>query len=175
MTTDIANLQRRLGAALERIGSGVEQLERPRPTGPAIDPDAHARLQEDLRAERETNAQMEERLRAQRDKIDRMEREHQQALAEAERGHREALDRMRQELADAEIQAQRIRRTNTQLRNSIQALREATEAGVAEPHLINDAIMSELESLRVAREGDRAELDAILGELKPMLEEGHHA
>ena len=49
------------------------------------------------------------------------------------------------------------------------------EAGVSEPHLVNQAMMSELEGLRVAREGDRAEMDAILGELKPLLEEPSNA
>lgn len=160
---DIAELQRRLREALDRIGNGIEGLERARPA-PAIDPADFARLEEALAAEKEANAQLEERLRAQREKLDRQDREHQTQI-----------DRLKQELADAEIQAQRIRRTNSQLRQSIQSLREAAEAGVTEPHLINQSMMSELEGLRLARDGDRAEIDAILTELKPMLEETQNA
>lgn len=161
--TEIAELQRRLREALEQIGSGIEDLEAPQPA-PAVDPDEFERLTEALAAEKLATAQLEERLRAQREKIERLERE-----ARIEAG------KLKQELADAEIQAQRMRRTNTQLRQSIQALREAVEAGVSEPHLVNQAMMSELEGLRVAREGDRAEMDAILGELKPLLEEPSNA
>ncbi len=158
--SEIADIQRRLGDALERIGAGIDGLERPRPAPPALDPAELDRLTEALEAERAASAQLEERVRAQKEKADKQGRE-----AQAE------IDRLQQELADAEIQAQRMRRTNTQLRQSIQALREAAEDGAVEPHLINEAVMSELEGLRVAREGDRAEMDAILGELKPLLEE----
>ena len=161
--SEITELQRRLSEALERIGAGVEELSVPS-TGPEVDPDEHARVTEALAAEKEVTAQLEERVRSLKDKVDRRERELQGEV-----------DRLKQELADYEIQAQRMRRTNTQLRQSIQALREATEDGVAEPHLINQAMMSELEGLRVARDGDRAEMDAILGELKPLLEENSDA
>lgn len=161
--TEITELQQRLRNALQRIGTGIEGLEAPAPA-PAVDPAEIDRLNEALAAEQEANAQLEERLRAQREKMERMERE-QRAL----------VDRLKQELADGEIQAQRMRRTNTQLRQSIQTLREAAETGVVEPHLINQAMMSELEGLRVTRDGDRAEMDAILGELKPLLEGAENA
>ncbi|WP_172295614.1 hypothetical protein [Pseudoruegeria sp. HB172150] len=161
--TEIAELQRRLREALERIAGGVEELEAPS-SGAQIDPEEFARLQEGLQAEREASAQLEERLKSQREKLEKIER---QSKLE--------IDQLKRELGDAEIQAQRMRRTNTQLRQSIQALREAAEAGVTEPHLINQAMMSELEGLRVARDGDRAEMDTILGQLKPMLEEARDA
>lgn len=161
--TEIAELQRRLREALERIGGGIDGLEARRPA-PSVDPEELTRATEALEAEKELTAQLEERLRAQKRKIETSAREAQTEI-----------DRLKQELADAEIQAQRMRRTNTQLRQSIQALREAAEDGVTEPHLINQAMMSELEGLRVARDGDRAEMDAILGELKPLLEEKNDA
>ncbi len=159
--TEIAALQRRLRDALDSIATGVDVLQAP---VPQVDAEELSRLQDALAAEQEANAQLEERLRSQREKMERMERE-----------QRTAIGRLKQELADGEIQTQRMRRTNTQLRQSIQSLREAAETGVVEPHLINQAMMSELEGLRVVREGDRAEMDAILGELKPLLEEGQDA
>jgi len=161
--TEIAELQRRLRDALNRIGGGLDGLEAPQPA-PAFDPAELEQAKEALAAEKEANAQFEERLRSLREKMERMERE-----------QRTAIDRLKQELADGEIQMQRMRRTNTQLRQSIQGLREAAETGVVDARLIDQAMMSELEGLRTVREGDRAEMDAILGELLPLLEEHNNA
>jgi hypothetical protein len=48
-------------------------------------------------------------------------------------------------------------------------LRAANETGVGEPHLINKAMMAELEALRAVRSSDRAEVDAIIAELEPIV------
>jgi len=66
---------------------------------------------------------------------------------------------------------QKLKQANQKLRQSLQDLRETAAEGATEPDLINQAVLSELEGLRAARDGDRAEMDAILGELKPLLEE----
>jgi len=55
------------------------------------------------------------------------------------------------------------------LTSTIDALRTANEAGVGEPHLINKAMMAELEALRASRATDVAEADAILGALTPLV------
>ena len=49
------------------------------------------------------------------------------------------------------------------------ALREANEAGVGEPHLINKAMLAELEGLRATRAADAAEAAAILDRLDPLV------
>lgn len=64
---------------------------------------------------------------------------------------------------------QRLRKANDQLREANSALREANEAGVGEPHLINKAMLAELESLRASRATDAAEAKAILSRLEPLL------
>ena len=69
---------------------------------------------------------------------------------------------------DAELT--RLRKANEQLRNSNAALREANEAGVGEPHLINKAMLAELQALRAARAADAAEAQAIMGTLAPLIE-----
>ncbi len=40
---------------------------------------------------------------------------------------------------------------------------------MAEPHLINKSMMAELEALRTTQAADRAELDAVLTELVPLV------
>ncbi len=42
---------------------------------------------------------------------------------------------------------------------------------MTEPHLLNRAMMTELEALRAARAADVAEMDEILSELKPLIGE----
>ncbi|MEM1386924.1 MAG: hypothetical protein AAGG54_04885 [Pseudomonadota bacterium] len=161
--TEIADLQARLKQALDQIALGVVKLESPR-SGEQVDMEEVAALREALVAEKATCAQLEERLRTQSDKVSRLEID---LLATQER--------VTQELEAAEDQAGKLRRTNTQLSQSVQALREAAEGGVVEAHLINQAMVSELEGLRVAREGDRAEMDALLGQLRPLLKDEQNA
>ncbi len=60
---------------------------------------------------------------------------------------------------------QSLRKANQQLRDNNTALRTANAEGVAEPHLINKAMMAELDGLRAARTADRAEMDVLLTEL----------
>jgi len=44
-------------------------------------------------------------------------------------------------------------------------------AGLPDPHLINKAMLAELEALRETRLGETTEMDAILAELTPLLQE----
>ena len=53
-------------------------------------------------------------------------------------------------------------------------LRETVTTGLA-PELHDAAIAAELEALKVQRSADAAEVDAILDELKPLIEETSHA
>lgn len=63
---DIAELERRITAAMERITQGVERLAGADPTGAAAD---IARLTEALDEERMTNAQLNERIRVLRERL----------------------------------------------------------------------------------------------------------
>ncbi|MCE8506985.1 hypothetical protein KBY28_00840 [Ruegeria pomeroyi] len=64
---------------------------------------------------------------------------------------------------------QRLRKANDQLRKALADLRAANEAGVGEPHLINAAMLAELEALRAQRATDAAEVQAVLSKLGPLL------
>lgn len=152
--TDIEDLQRRLSAALARIGAGVEAL----PAGP--DP----AIAEALEAEREANAQLEERVRA----IKQMQ-ETNVARLEAE------VAALRRAVLERDGDLARLSEVNAALRGSNTALRVANAAGLADPALVNDAMQAELAALRQLQARDHAEMTEILGLLAPMLEEADHA
>ncbi|HCQ66550.1 MAG TPA: hypothetical protein DIU07_16005 [Rhodobacteraceae bacterium] len=153
--TEITDLQARITAALDRIGTGLEGLG---PGGGADGSAEVARLTEALEEERTANAQLEERVRTIKEKQDGTV----QVLADE-------VERLRALLAAEEETVARLSRVNGELRANNTALREAIAHGVAEPHLVNKSMMVELEALRTAQEADRAELDAVLGELNALV------
>jgi uncharacterized protein involved in exopolysaccharide biosynthesis len=168
--SDLENLQQRLVSAMDRISAGAASM--PEGSGEGANT---ASLEQALEEERLTNAQLEERLRALKAKHDddlaalRAELERPAAPA-AEGEQAEALARLDMEL-------QRLRAANDQLRHANAALREANQAGVGEPHLINKAMLAELEGMRATRAADVAEVQAILATLDPLLgpHEGENA
>jgi len=167
---EIAELERRIAYAMERIAKGVEALDKatsvppaPAPTLAADGGDAGGAaeleaLRTALAEERLATAQLEERVRAIKQK-----QEIQAAnLITEQAATREKLSQLDSELS-------RLRKANEQLQSSNAALRAANESGVGEPHLINKSMMAELESMRAARQVDIAEAEAIKGALVPLL------
>lgn len=149
--SDIDELQRRITAAMDRVASGLDQLG----SGNA---GSSTELEQALEDEKLVNAQLTERVRVLKQRQDT-------ELGEAKAASEGATARMAQ--LDQELQ--RVRKVNDELRNSNQALRDANENGVGEPHLINKAMMAELESLRATRALDVAETDAIIDALTPLV------
>lgn len=154
--TDISELEGRITAALDRIGQGLDAL------GPKPD-ESHNKqivaLNASLDDEQTANAQLRERVKAIKQKRDS---EVSELRAEIARLFAQV------ETGDAGIA--RMRKVSHELRMNNTALREAVAEGVTEPHLINKSMMAELEAVRAAHAADRAELDAILTELAPMVE-----
>lgn len=68
---------------------------------------------------------------------------------------------------DGELQA--LRASNDQLRAANEALRSANAEGVGDPSLINQAMEAEIEGLRAARAADKAEVNAVIERLAPLL------
>jgi len=153
--SDITELQRRITSALERTAKALERLR-----ADAGEDDGAADLAAELEAERAANAQLEERVRAIKEKQETMI-----AGLEAE------VARLRESARARDAEAQTVRKVNAALRRSNVALREANAQGLADPHLVNAGMQSELESLRAARAADRAEVDEILAVLEPVLKE----
>jgi len=151
--SDIEELQRRITAALDQVAYGVEKLSSAGPTGP------DAETLSALEDERTANAQLQERVRSLRKKA---ESETTALSAQLEEGSARA--------AQLDIELQRLRRAIDQLTEACHALREANSEGVGEPHLINKAMLAELEGLRAARAADVAEASAILANLQPLVD-----
>ena len=152
--SEIEEYQRRISAALDRIG---QQLDAQSAGG-----DDAARVSELTQAlddEKLANEQLEERVKAMRAKRDALEAE-VSALRSQNSDTLSTLDH----------QLQSLRRANDQLRDNNAALRAANAEGVGEPHLINKSMMAELDSLRASRDLDRAETGSILAELSAAIE-----
>ena len=163
---DITALEKRITAALERIGKGVDRLaSAPRTAAaaapaPAPAPDLALRAQ--LEEEKTLTAQLQERIRVMK------ERESQGSL-------QEKIERLTQQLDVQGLELQRMRRTAATLRDQLAHLRQAQAAGVTEPQLINKAMLAELEALRATRMTEMSEMDEILAALEPHLAEAGNA
>jgi chromosome segregation ATPase len=162
---DITELEKRIAAALERIGKGLDRLSsQPRPgPGPApVATGTDAMLRAQLEEEKSLTAQLQARLRAAKDR-------------EARGDLQEKVDRLTQELDVQGLELQRMRRVNASLREQLETLRSAQASGVTEPGQINKAMQTELDALRAARLTEIAELDEILAALEPHLTEARNA
>jgi hypothetical protein len=165
---DITELEKRITAALERIGKGVDRLAaQPRPatassaaaaSSASAAPVADSALRAQLEEEKSLTAQLQARLRATKER-------------EAKGDLQEKLDRLTQELDVKGLELQRMRRVNASLREQLEALRTAQASGVTDPSLINKAMVTELEALRATRLTEIAEMDDILAALEPHLSE----
>ena len=175
--SSIAELERRITAALGRIGVGLDKWTAAAavapvsaatpaaPSSPEPNPAQNPVLadkvtQTALASEKANAAQMAEKLKSFK------ERE------TSTQGQLEAkVEKMTQQLDVQGLELQRMRKSTVQLREHLRILHEAAADNMAEPHLINKAMMAELESLRATRHTETAEMDEILAELKPLIEE----
>lgn len=149
--SNIEELQRRIATAMDRVAQGVEQMGN---AAPAPDPETAQALED----ERTANAQLSERIRTLKTKSE----------TEAAALHSQ-VEESRSRIALLDIELQRVRRANQELTNACAALRAANFEGVGDAHLINKAMLAELEALRAARAADVAESSAILAALTPLV------
>ena len=160
--SEISEFEARITAALERIGRAVAAAEEQNASavqGGIATEDMTlemGRLQEALDVERDTNAQLESRVRA----IHEKQKSHVAAL-EVE------VESLRHQLMTHDTETQKMRSINNQLRSNNTALREANANAIGDPSLINAALATELEALKITRESDVAELNTILTDLRP--------
>lgn len=159
--SEIEDYQRRITAALDRIGKALESRQAAPEAGD---------LAAELEAERTANAQLEERVRAIKEKqettVTALEKSVEDLSAE--------VASLKQALADRDGGLQRMRRVNAELRRSNAALREAHNAALPDPHLVNTSMMAELEALRAEQTAAEAELAEIAAVLDPILAEEAH-
>ncbi|MCO4846461.1 MAG: hypothetical protein KC448_00630 [Yoonia sp.] len=156
--SDIAALEGRITAALDRIREGVARQSAPVAVqAPTADTDA---LRMQLDEERTANAQLEERLRRLKD--------HQDGAISDLEGRAASHAAI---LAGMEAEVQRLRASNADLRDMTAQLRSAAADGATSPELINRATIAEIEALQAQRTSEAAEMDAIVSSLKPLIEE----
>lgn len=163
---ELAELERRINHALDRIAQGIERMPTGEGAGPASAPDGTEidALQAALKAEKARTAQLAEKLRA-------TPRESGGNVAQLQR----KIDRLTSQLDVQGLELQRLKKTNAQLTETLRALRQASESGVADASGINRALQAEVEALRAERLSEIAEMDEILAELKPLIGEAADA
>ncbi len=152
--SEISELERRITSALDRIRDGLASAE----SGGGQD--QSAALQAQLDEERTVNSQLEERIRALKDR-------HAAEIAALASTNSGAEERH----ADLEQALDKLRQANEALRENNALLRSALAEGVADAALINEAAQAELEALGAQQSADAAEVDAILSELKSIVQE----
>lgn len=171
---NIAELERRITAALMRIGNGVESLsvapapaELGAPVATLADGVAEAeiaRLNEALDDERGRVAQLHAQIRAMRTQNADL-RGPESAAAP---GQQAEVERLRKLLDTQGLEMQRLKRTVVGLLEQLRLMAEAQAEGRVEPHLINKAMLTELEALRALRSAEAVELDELIAALDPL-------
>ena len=176
---DIAAYEARLVAALSRIQAGIakwpdggaeagdgsdpdpaqHELPVAMPSAGAAD-DEIATLRTQLDDERTANAQLQQRVR----QIKRKQEERVRGL-EAE------LEDINARYEAAAREAGKLRRASEGLRQALADMEAAAQAGAPDAHLINRAMMAELEALRAERSADAQEISEIITALEPLVEQ----
>lgn len=127
----------------------------------AADDGAVTALREALEDEKMANAQLEERHRVLALRVKELEGGSDTAPKEVEKSP---------DIKALDAELYKLRKCVAELEDSNRALREANAQGVGDPHLINKAMLSELESLRATRASEVAEGRALLAALEPLLD-----
>jgi len=154
--SDISELERRITKALDRIRDGLMAGQ----SGPVDAQDESVDLRAQLEEERTANAQLEERIRALKER----HAAEIETLASVNSGSEERHTALEQAL-------DQLRQANDALRENNAALRAALADGVTDADMINEAMQAELEALAAQQAADAAEVDAILIELRPIVQE----
>lgn len=181
--SEIADLENRLSAALDRIARGVDGIDTSgAPVSAANDTsnaqaERIAELEAALENERQAKAVLEDQIQTLSGAAAVSAPSIGDADVEAlKQAHAEELEYVRA-VAASEREAWeglnsrlvRMRRTNKLMRSNAAAMRQAASAKVADPEAINQSLQLELEALQAAQELERAETDVILKTLQPLL------
>ncbi|MBN8291401.1 hypothetical protein JI664_05465 [Rhodobacter sp. NTK016B] len=169
--SDLAPVERRLSAALDRIAFQLEKgaakaakgsvFGLGRPAEAAPDPEQAATiasLRDALEKERAANSQLSER-------VHQVKQRQETTIGQLER----RLARLTEQLDLQSLEMLRLKKANAKLMESNTALREAQIEGFPDATLINKSISAELEALQAERRAEMAEMEEILSELKPLL------
>ncbi|NIY99824.1 hypothetical protein HC022_27515 [Salipiger sp. HF18] len=192
--SQIEELQSRMSRALDRIAKGVEALSAAPPSapvpeaapGPATAVDTGwaeaaeeaaaeaaaeiARLRDALDEEKMANSQLEERVHTLRSRLEEAQAAPTAPMV-SDAALMERVEAQRESMAALDAEMQRLKTANDMLRKTCEEMRGALQDNVGEPHLVNKAMLAELEALRAARAADEAEIRAVLGAMAPLQSE----
>ncbi len=154
--SDIQELGGRIAVAMDRIRSGIEQMAQSPRTGSDSDSD---QLQSMLSEERTANAQLEERVKTLKERQDTNMSAMESRLGE-----------QADEIATLAEQIDSLRTANAELSAANEALQNAASGDNSGSADANGETLAELEALKAQRAADAAEVDAILSEIKPLVE-----
>lgn len=196
--SQIEELQSRMSRALDRIAKGVEALSAAPPPAPVPEPQPEAapgpapavdtgwaeaaeeaaaeaaaeiaRLRDALDEEKMANSQLEERVKTLRFRLEEAQAA-PAAPAVSDAALMERVEAQRESMAALDAEMQRLKTANDMLRKTCEEMRSALQDNVGEPHLVNKAMLAELEALRAARAAEEAEIRAVLGAMAPLLSE----
>lgn len=157
---EIAELERRITSALARIGRGIEAISAEPTQAAGTGQEERASVANALEEERMVNLQLQERLRVLREKDGAARHLLEGQIAE--------LTRKTEEQAE---ELGKLHKHLAVMSDQMAALRDSAMAGLVEPHHINRAMMTELETLRAARASEAQELAEIVSVLTPLIEE----
>ena len=175
--SDIEDLDRRLKAALERIDRAIESGA---PTQPQAEPATEAAIDQAALDNAIAQARdAEAQVAALQSAVDAAHAQNAQLsayvaqleAAQAEHVPQATHPDMTADVARLSADVQALQAANQQLRDNNTALRAANEQGLADAELISQSAEAELTALRAARAADRSELDMILTNLRPIIEE----
>lgn len=155
----IAELERRITAALERISASVEHRLSAPPAGAPADQAELDRLRAALDEEKMSSAQLAERLKVQRVRAER-----------AQAGLKAEVERLTAQVDAQALAMQKLVTATIQMREEMRRLREAAETGQTDPGLIDKALAAELEAFRATRAAETAELDDLIATLTPLVQ-----
>lgn len=171
--SDLAPVERRLSAALERIARQLDKAPvsaKPARSSvfglggraePAPDPEQAAiiaSLRDALEKERAANAQLSER-------VHQVKQRQETTIAQLER----RLARLTEQLDLQSLEMLRLKKANAKLIEANTGLREAQVEAFPDATLINRSISAELEALQAERRAEMAEMEEILAEIKPLV------
>jgi regulator of replication initiation timing len=157
---DVAGIEARLSAALDRIAGGVERIVPPDAAALEASEAKLAEVTAALEAEKSAHGMLAERVKA-----IRIKQEQTVTSLEAK------VLQLQEQVSAIANELGGVKRVNRSLRESARNIRQSLAAGVLEQATIDQAMAAELEATRAAQIADRNELDAILAELTPLIEE----
>ncbi len=170
--TELAELEKRIAEAIERIRSGIEGLQ------PAFDAEMVPAAEADALAAQLASVTSDlsdatVALEAERAKTASLENQLLAAQAQQTAARDAAVSASDQAATDAELRT--LRSTVQDLQTANAALRQSALANVSDPELINRSLAADLEAVQAARLSELRDIDAILTTLTPIIEGASHA